>query len=209
MRAVVLVLAAALALGACALFTLFVTDSTRLGGNALHGREADGRYYVKGRGGREIEISEADWTHNRALGIAVTVAIPIVTVGMVFVALGVALPKMLFRAPAEEREARVGLVRASAPGVETTCRGRLGLVRLGVGMIRAEVRPAGLVVQVKLLGAAAVTRDEIQAVEEKTRLWQRFVEVRHAGAHLVSPIRLDCKDVAFVEALKGLAARTA
>jgi hypothetical protein len=148
---------------------------------------------------------------NRAWLVGLVAANPFSLVGCAYLLFGVVFPRIVFRAPADERDSRVRAVRASGPALaEADVSGSLGSFSAGVKMLHVEARPDGFVVKVKAVGTAAVRRDEIRAVEEKQKLWARYLEIEHVGAHVVSPIRLECaRDVMMSQALKSFVAAPA
>jgi hypothetical protein len=206
MKQVLVPVAIVAALLGIASFVLFVTDTAQLHGSALGGRVADGHWFVADHG-RETEVSQAAWERNRVLAFAFFVAFPLGMVANLYLVFGFFLPRAIFRATAEEREARVREVVASGPRIALTKVGaRIGVANLGGGMLVSSVHPGGLVLRARFVGAAAVRRSEIRSVQEKTGFLARGLAIEHTSAHIRSPILLARgADPKFIEALRQLA----
>jgi len=192
------------------LFWIFVADSRRLGGDALNGREENGRYFVMDHG-KSTEVSEDAWRRNRTLAIVVFSTFPLGMLGMAYVNCAVLLPKFMFGASAEERDARVRQVVATGPAVATCkCAGKIGWVGASRGLFTATVHPGGLVVRVRFIGSVALRPAEIESITTVSEMFQKVARIEHASDQAAKPIRLVCaKDVAFMTALRTLVDRAA
>jgi hypothetical protein len=210
MKITLAILSTAVFVAAAWLFSHFAADSLRLGGDALNGREENGRFYVVDHG-RSTEVSEAEWRRNRTLAILALSAAPLAVLGMAYVNFAVVFPNLMFRASADERDDRVRQVAATGPALATCkCAGKIGWVGASRGMVTATVHPGGLVVRVRFIGAAALRRDEIESITTVSEVFQKTARIEHASDHVAKPIRLMCgNDAAFMTALRTLVDRAA
>jgi hypothetical protein len=211
MKATLTVLAVAAIVATFTFFGLFLADDLRLGGDALNGRTEAGRFYVVDHG-KATEVSEEQWRRNRSLAITMLCLFPFGMAGMAYVNFAVVIPRLVFRGtPVDERERRAAQIAGSGPAIATSnAGGGFGWFGITKGMMSTDVHPRGLVLRLRFMGRVAVEASEITAVREETRFRQRFVVVEHRSPQAKSPIRLTCgKDVAFAEAVNGLAARRA
>jgi hypothetical protein len=209
MKVTLTILSIAAIVAAGVLFALFMADVSRLGGDALSGQVVDGHWFV-GEHGRATEVSEADWTRNRDLAVGTFVAFPLGMLSFFYLLLAVIAPRVIFRAPADDRDARVRDVAASGPVIATSKGGgSFKWFGVGKGLLRADVHPGGLVVRARFIGSVAVRVSEMTAVRERRSVLQHAVTVEHSSPHVVSPIHLALRrDAAFVDALKRIGVAT-
>jgi hypothetical protein len=210
MKTTLAILSTAAFLATTTLFWLFMADTHRLGGDALNGREENGRYFVRDHG-RTTEVSEDDWRRNRTLGIVVFSTFPLGMLGMAYVNCAVLLPKFMFRASGDERDARVRQVAATGPALATCkCAGKIGWIGASRGLFTATVHPGGLVVRVRFIGSVALRPSDIRSITVVSEVFQKVARIDHASDQSANPIRLMCaKDVAFMAALRTLVDRAA
>jgi hypothetical protein len=209
MKAMLLVLSFAAILAASIVSPLFLADVARLHGDALNGSTSDGRYYVSDHGAKTA-VSEQDWRRNRSLGILMFTVHPLGMLGLAYVLFAVVFPRVVYRTPREERDARVRDVAASGPALASTkCAGKFRWFGMSKAMLAAEVHAGGLVLRPKFMGSVAIRADEIRSVRDESSFLQRFLVIEHASSHVVSPIRLNAAgDAAFAAALRGLVERS-
>jgi hypothetical protein len=175
----------ALAFGAYNFFS-FITETQRLGGDALNGYVRDGHYYVTNHG-QAREVTREEWEHCRTHSLSVFVSHPLAMLGMAYVLFAFVFPSLMGRAQAATPQ-RVEAVRTSGPELaSTSCSAKIGSVNIRV---RATVHPGGIVVKPMLIGPRAVLAREMRNLQPKSSFLLRGIALEHAAPDLASPLVL-------------------
>jgi len=188
-----------------AVFVLFLVDDHRLGGDALNGGAADGRYWVSDHG-RRTEVSAEDWRWNRLLEIVVFAGAPVAMAGTAFLVVTQVLPRFVYPRGADDLATGVRRVQGSGPAIASVrTGGRIGWCNFGGPLLGISVHPGGFVVKPMWMEAFAIGREQVVSVERKRILFAERIEIVHESPDVRTPIRLEgSKDGAFVAALEAL-----
>lgn len=186
-------------------FVTFIATSQHLGGDALNGYQANGRYYVSNHG-HSTEVSPSEWQKNRFQAISVFATHPLAIAAMFYLLFSDLFPKMIFRGRAEERERKEQEVRAShTPQVSFSCGGKIGLLNFGGPLLKVTVYPQGLHCKPLFMPAFGILSTEIKSVNlQNSFLWKR-VNIVHISSEVASPLFLYChNNEAAIAALTSL-----
>jgi hypothetical protein len=189
-------------------FITFYSESLRLGGDAMSGHQADGRFYLSNHGVPK-EVTEEAWRHSLWHSRTVFVTHPLAMLAMVYLAFQFILPAMVYRGARAAIASTERRVREFGPALRSKrCAGRIGKVNFGGPLLRVVIYSRGVWIKPIFMAPIGVPSTQVTGVVERTGWMSKIIEISHSSTQVPSPILLFCGgDSAMAASLRAMVSR--
>ena len=170
-------------------FTWFFAESSTIG-DAQRGYVRDGRYYLA-HAGVAVEVTRERWDWSRLHGTSLVLTHPLAMVGGAYLLLTVVFPSMLGGGDPIAKRERVARIRSSGTALASTrTGGKIGELRATKPLVRADVHPGGLIIEVIGGAPVGIEAASLSGVESGRKFGTTTIRVVHVQADTPADIRL-------------------